>query len=299
MAEELSISSLFQPSKQARAALGAVRTIGIDLGTTTSVVAEARWDPSSPDRAIVRCLEVAQPTERDGVFVDVLVPSAVAVVGEEKLVGEGARRVAARGLHQDRRFFLETKNFMGTRRVYGGAPEGFRTPVEIAGHILEYLAEAIRTADPSQVDRQVVTVPGSFNPAQRRDTRRAAELAGLSLGPGDLLDEPLAAFLDFASRHELPPLAQRQRLAVFDWAAGPVMSPSLKSRATGAADRSASRHLPCPAIIASAVGMSTQPSYMRSCCHSSSHRTVSGNSSLHTWTRSVLPNRLFGRSQRP
>jgi molecular chaperone DnaK (HSP70) len=109
---------------------------------------------------------------------------------------------------------------MGTRREYGSAPEGFRSPVEIAGHILQFLADAVRTEEPSQMDRLVVTVPASFRPAQRQGIRRAAELAGLALGPGDLLDEPLAALLDFASRHELPASTHPQRLAVFDWGGG-------------------------------------------------------------------------------
>lgn len=51
-----------------------IRTIGIDLGTTNSTVAEAIFDPKNPDAIKVRCLDVDQVTEM-GTDTDFLVPS--------------------------------------------------------------------------------------------------------------------------------------------------------------------------------------------------------------------------------
>jgi molecular chaperone DnaK (HSP70) len=62
-----------------------IRTIGIDLGTTNSAVAEAVFDPTNPHDIEVRCLEVDQPTE-NGIMTDVTVPSVVALTDKEVLV---------------------------------------------------------------------------------------------------------------------------------------------------------------------------------------------------------------------
>lgn len=226
MTERIALAPLLGSRGRHPARNGPIRAIGIDLGTTTSVVAEASWDPADPDHCTLRLVEIAQATEL-GIHTDALVPSAVAILGEQIFVGEGARRIAAAGpgreLMQGRRFFLETKNDMGTKRVYPNAPKGFRTAPEIAAHLLRFLGEGARQENPSPVDRWVVTVPASFNAAQRADTLEAAKLAGLPLTPGDLLDEPTAAFIDYAARYEatlssLPP--GRHTLAVFDWGGG-------------------------------------------------------------------------------
>src|SRR4051812_20332831 len=74
-----------------------LRVLGIDLGTTTSTIAEIRWDPERPEDLALRCLEVDQPTNA-GVYTNALVPSVVAIEGEKTLVGEGAKRMLARGV---------------------------------------------------------------------------------------------------------------------------------------------------------------------------------------------------------
>ena len=69
----------------------------------------------------------------------------------------------------------------------------------------------------------MVTVPASFQAAQRNDTIRAAELAGLRPAGGDLLDEPVAAFLDYLVEHgaELAArLTEAKTLVVFDFGGG-------------------------------------------------------------------------------
>jgi molecular chaperone DnaK (HSP70) len=124
--------------------------VGIDLGTTNSVIALSGWDPSDPDVLTVRCLEVEQPIEDLGINIGVLVPSVVAVTAGKTFVGEGAKRLVAKGasagLRRNRDFFFETKNEMGTDRRYAQAPEGYRTPGEIGGHVLRFLMDSATAA---------------------------------------------------------------------------------------------------------------------------------------------------------
>jgi len=175
-----------------------LRVLGIDLGTTNSTVAEIRWDPTCPAEAELRCLDIDQETGA-GIFTGPLVPSVVALDEGRTLVGEGAKRLLARGLgggEEFRSVFAECKNDIGSRRTYHKAPPGFRSPSEIASHVLRFLYDSACKDQSDPVDRVVVTVPASFQSAQRLDTVKAAQAAGVPLGPGDLLDEPVAAFLN-------------------------------------------------------------------------------------------------------
>ncbi len=202
-----------------------VRVLGIDLGTTNSTVAEIVWQPSQPD-VKVRCLEVDQET-LFGTYTHLLVPSAVAIHDGKMIVGEGAKRLLARaaelGLERDKTLFLECKNDMGVRRTYHKAPGGFRSAAEIGSKVLSFLKESATTQDPTPAARTVVTVPASFQAAQRLDTVKAAKLAGISISGGDLLDEPIAAFIDYLMSNPgeiTNSLQTPKKLLVFDFGGG-------------------------------------------------------------------------------
>jgi len=203
-----------------------VRAIGIDLGTTNSTIAEVFWDQSRPLEARARCLEVDQETD-SGTYTHLLIPSMVAVHGGRILVGEGAKRLHARtselGLEQNKHIFLECKNEIGTLRTYHRAPEGFRSPAEIGGKVLGFLRQAAESSGNIPFSRIVVTVPASFQLAQRRDTSRAAELAGIQVAGGDLLDEPVAALFDFLMSHpdrvKVEP-GKHRTMVIFDFGGG-------------------------------------------------------------------------------
>jgi molecular chaperone DnaK (HSP70) len=202
-----------------------VRVLGIDLGTTNSTVAEIVWQPAQPD-VKVRCLEVDQET-LFGTYTHLLVPSAVAIHDGKMIVGEGAKRLLARaaelGLERDKTLFLECKNDMGVRRTYHKAPGGFRSAAEIGSKVLSFLKEAATVQDPTPATRTVVTVPASFQAAQRLDTVKAAKLAGISISGGDLLDEPIAAFIDYLMSNPgeiAMSLKTPKKLLVFDFGGG-------------------------------------------------------------------------------
>ena len=198
-------------------------SIGIDLGTTNSAVAVAAWDPADPTVLDVHGVEVDQPTLTEGVMTDALMPSVVAMHDGRTWVGEGAKRIvsseSARGRLKNRDLFYEAKNEIGTDRTYHLAPEGFRTPGEIGGHLLRTLKAAAET----EPDRIVVTVPASFQQGQRLETTQAAAHAGFDLLALDLLDEPVAAFIDYLAGHpEAAPTkpGELRNLLVFDFGGG-------------------------------------------------------------------------------
>lgn len=86
------------------------------------------------------------------------------------------------------------------------------------------VGRAKEAAGEPALDAVVVTVPASFQAAQRRDTLEAARLAGLHVGDGDLFDEPIAAYIDhFTTRPGSAPAADFQpgrHLLVFDYGGG-------------------------------------------------------------------------------
>ncbi|MBK8285023.1 MAG: Hsp70 family protein [Ahniella sp.] len=169
--------------------------IGIDLGTTKSCIATARFEHGLLH---CECLTIDEPGQPEG---QIAVPSVVAVKDGAALVGHAAKRLARTPQFiQHRGSFSETKNEMGLRHTYARAPKSFHSATEIAAHIMSYLVEWLTIDDGQTVEPLVITVPASFHGAQRTATVAAAESA---FGDGvavRLLDEPYAAVLDLLHR---------------------------------------------------------------------------------------------------
>jgi molecular chaperone DnaK (HSP70) len=204
------------------------RVIGIDLGTTNSTVCEINWQPNQDKPSPPLCLNIDQPTTQ-GRYTHVLVPSVVATHGEEIWVGEGAKRLRATpgaSQEENKLWFAETKNDMGVRRTYHKAPPHLRSARAVAAEILKFLHNAALNESKTPISRAVVTVPASFQAAQRDDTIAAAQRARITLADGELLDEPVAAFLAYLYDREtdgadfLPSINETKNLLVFDFDGG-------------------------------------------------------------------------------
>ena len=205
-----------------------IRVIGIDLGTTISAVSEIVWKAGKDSPEPARTLDIDQDTAA-GRHTSPMVPSIVCVQQNGTLVGEGAKVLRGRmadhsfGLKQGRDIFWECKNHMGLTRTYHQAPKGFRSAREIGAHVLKFILIAARQESATPIARTIVTVPASFRIAQRQDTQKAAELAGITVAPGDLVDEPVAAFLDYIFSHDIRNLelaATPKNVLVFDFGGG-------------------------------------------------------------------------------
>ncbi len=189
-----------EPGEPKRTASGQ-KAIGIDLGTTHSLVATVRQG---------RPVALASQEERT------LVPSVVyfsdqgkVVVGDEAMragvdhplsVVASVKRLMGRSLsdvHEQGRWQQEIRAVEGS--VALATPHGWKTPVEISALILSALrarADSILGAD---IAGAVITVPAYFDDAQRQATRDAARLAGLHVLR--LLSEPTAAAVAYGLDH--------------------------------------------------------------------------------------------------
>jgi molecular chaperone DnaK len=168
--------------------------IGIDLGTTNSVVAAYMNGK-------------VQVIEEDG---DPILPSIVAMTMDGKLiVGKTAKNQLA--AFPDRTI-ASIKRRMGQAVKVTMADQEF-TPQEISAMILRRLRQRAEQSLGQEVTRAVITVPAFFDENQRQATREAGQLAGLSVER--IINEPTAASLVY---HAGTP--ERRHLIVYDLGGG-------------------------------------------------------------------------------
>ena len=151
--------------------------VGIDLGTTNSLVAVWRGESSE---LVPNAL---------GQF---LTPSVVGLDDEGRiLVGQAARE----RLHTHPRLTASLfKRHMGSATEVYLADKAFR-PEELSALVLKSLKEDVERAYGETVTEAVISVPAYFSDAQRKATRIAGELAGLKVEK--LINEPTAAALAY------------------------------------------------------------------------------------------------------
>src|SRR6184192_4732781 len=195
------------------------RIVGIDLGTTNSLV--AYLDPRT-----------GQPKCIPGPYGSALCPSVVSLDADGTIVvGQAARR---RLLTQPERTIYSVKRLMGRGpadiqdelklfpfRLDPSSKNVIRvklggkvfTPPEISAFILRELKNWAEAHFGETVDRAVITVPAHFNDAQRQATKDAGKIAGLEVLR--LVNEPTAAALAYGLDKN-----KTGTIAVFDFGGG-------------------------------------------------------------------------------
>jgi len=148
-------------------------SVGIDLGTTNSVI--ARLEGGRPVPIVI-----------DG---SPIVPSVVLFDGERIVIGKEALNLEL--LHPERTV-RSVKRRMGSDHSFA-VGDRMITPEQVSSEILRALKEGAERAMGEPVHDVVITVPAYFDDAQRRATLRAGELAGLHVLR--LLNEPTSASL--------------------------------------------------------------------------------------------------------
>jgi molecular chaperone DnaK len=193
------------------------KIIGIDLGTTNSVVA---------------IMEGGQPKVLINDSGSRLTPSVVGFTEKgERLVGQRARN---QQVTNPRNTVFSIKRFMGRRHnevsseektvpfeIVGGPDELVRVkihgkeyaPPEISAMILRDLKATAERYVGESVDRAVITVPAYFNDSQRQATKEAGQIAGLKVER--IINEPTAAALAYGLEKKA-----NEKIAVFDLGGG-------------------------------------------------------------------------------
>ena len=193
------------------------KVIGIDLGTTNSVVSLMEGGEAK----VIANLEGNRIT-----------PSVVAFTDKgETLVGEPAKRQA---VTNPKNTVYSIKRFMGRRHnevnaeekivpyeVVGGPSDYVKvkavdkeyTPSEISALTLRKLKEAAESYLGHKVNKAVITVPAYFNDAQRQATKDAGQIAGLEVER--IINEPTAAALAYGLEKK-----KEEKIAVFDLGGG-------------------------------------------------------------------------------
>ncbi len=174
------------------------RAVGIDLGTTNSVIA---------------IMEGGEPTVLVNSEGNRTTPSVVAFKGEQRLTGQVAKRQSvlnARGtLFEVKRYMGRTWDEVKTEaerspyEVVRGDDGGIRfvvegkkyTPEEISAMVLQKLVDDASTILGEKVTKAVITVPAYFNNSQREATQNAGRIAGLDVLR--IVNEPTAAALAY------------------------------------------------------------------------------------------------------
>jgi molecular chaperone DnaK len=153
------------------------RAVGIDLGTTNSVVA---------------VLEGGEPTVIPNAEGARTTPSVVAFAKSgEVLVGEVAKRQAVTNVD---RTIRSVKRHMGTDWSQKIDDKDF-TPQQISAFVLQKLKRDAEAYLGETVTDAVITVPAYFSDAQRQATKEAGEIAGLTVSR--IVNEPTAAALAY------------------------------------------------------------------------------------------------------
>jgi len=193
------------------------KIIGIDLGTTNSVVA---------------VMEGTEPKVLINPQGNRITPSVVAFTDKgERLVGQPARH---QQVTNPRNTVFSIKRFMGRRHaevseeekqvayeVTGGPEELVKvkvrdkdyTPQEISAMVLQNLKKTAEDYLGDEVTRAVITVPAYFNDSQRTATKEAGEVAGLTVER--IINEPTAAALAYGLEGK-----KNEKVAVFDFGGG-------------------------------------------------------------------------------
>ena len=192
------------------------KIIGIDLGTTNSVVA---------------VMEGGEPTVIPNAEGGRTTPSVVAFTEkDERLVGQVAKRQAVTNPENT---VFSIKRFMGRRHSeiseeltmvpFQVKKEGddvsilasgkSYSPPEISAMVLQKLKQAAEDYLGQKVERVVITVPAYFNDAQRQATKDAGRIAGLQVDR--IINEPTAAALAYGLEKKAD-----EKIAVYDFGGG-------------------------------------------------------------------------------
>jgi molecular chaperone HscA len=189
--------------------------VGIDLGTTHSLVAAVRHGvaeclPDLQGRVILPSAVRYLPEGRREYGAAALAAQASdpenTIVSAKRFMGRGLADIASRA--QLPYHFVDSPGMVGI-----ATRDGVKSPVEVSAELLAVLRQRAEDSFDDEIHGAVITVPAYFDDAQRQATKDAAKLAGLEVLR--LINEPTAAAIAYGLDHGIEGL-----YAVFDLGGG-------------------------------------------------------------------------------
>ena len=175
------------------------RIIGIDLGTTTSVVTYMK--NGKPE--VVEDLQDQQGTK--------IIPSVVSIDDNGKTIA--GKQARAQMLARPEYTVMEVKRLFGTDKLVKMGEKEFQ-PYEISEILLANLKKMAEDYLYEEVSEAVITVPANFNNIQRELTKKAGEMAGLKVER--IINEPTAAAIAYGLNN----LEKQEKVLVYDLGGG-------------------------------------------------------------------------------
>lgn len=212
--------------------------IGIDLGTTNSVISFAQ--ETRDGRIIANPIEIDRVTD-SGTGIEGKVnytrsrsktlPSCVYYLEDRIIVGDYAREQYKK---YPERVAKSIKSQMGNAATRGLSAEVVdKTPEAISARILKHLKQYAQQQIRQQINQVIITVPANFDAARREATMKAAEMAGFDVREPDgswkpiLISEPNAVLYDLAQKilngevaESVLDFSKKQKVLVFDIGGG-------------------------------------------------------------------------------
>jgi molecular chaperone DnaK (HSP70) len=241
MATDINIQSLFPALRDTRIAKPAIDVfnttfIGIDFGTSTTVVSVATIDKTTKEITTTP-IWLNQKLYDGAIMSSEKIPTVIAWYNQQLLVGKGAADLKyqlKKGVNVWYSFKMELGEDLGAKYYNSELDRNSEFPIlnpkDAAKVFFQYLK--------AQIDRYVktnnlppniqyaVSIPASFEANQRKELIYALEQNGISINKQSLIDEPNAAFLSYVqvSSAENNPLTipdgDNPKLLVFDFGAG-------------------------------------------------------------------------------
>lgn len=201
--------------------------IGIDLGTTNSLMAWSKIDTN--EKINTEIVDINMMDETGGKVKSKKLPSIVYFGKETPIIGSYAKNMM---ITRPDMVLKSVKSFMGENRTFDYNKNKY-TGSEIQSLILNQMAKSSKNLFGFIPKNVIITVPASFDSDMRKETLEAAEKAGFAVKKTDgsykniLLDEPRAVIFDFINRHnngEIPDslidLNKPKNILVYDLGGG-------------------------------------------------------------------------------
>jgi molecular chaperone DnaK (HSP70) len=241
MATDINIQSLFPAIRKSQVAVPEIDIfnitfIGIDFGTSTTVVSIATIDKETRDIK-TEPIWLNQKLNDGTIMSGEKIPTVIAWYNNQLLVGNGAADLKyqlKKGVNVWYSFKMELGEDLGSKYYGSELDRKSDTPIlnpkDAARVFFQYLK--------AQIDRYVrinnlpthvqfaVSIPASFEANQRKELIYALEQNGISINKQSLIDEPNAAFLSYvqvSSQEKNPikiPEGDNPKVLVFDFGAG-------------------------------------------------------------------------------